>query len=261
MRKSRFLTGGGLVALLLFVPHVGLAQPSSDEFNKLRQEVESLKAGQKAISNDVQEIKKLLSSRGNERSPIRDIDTTIHLSDAFSRGDTHAQLTLIEFTDYQCPFCAKHVRETLPKLEKEYIETGKLRYVTRDFPLENIHKIARKAAEAFWCASEQGKGEEMHDRLFANQQQLQSEALGGHAQTIGLDVLTFQACLDSGKYTAKIDASLKEGQNAGVTGTPAFFLGYTQADGAEVKAVKFLSGALPFTTFKDNIDKLIDAKR
>ena len=149
----------------------------------------------------------------------------------------------------------------MPKLEKEYIATGKLRYVARDFPLEAIHKFARKAAEAYWCANEQGKGGDMHDRLFANQQQLQPEALGDHAKALGLDVPAFQSCLDSGKYTAQINASLKEGQSAGVTGTPAFFLGYTQGDAATVKAVKFLSGALPFNTFKDSIDKLLDAKK
>jgi protein-disulfide isomerase len=149
----------------------------------------------------------------------------------------------------------------LPKLEKEYIATGQLRYVARDFPLETIHKFARKASEAFWCANEQGKGEEMYDRLFANQQQLQPEALGGHAQALGLDVQAFQACLDSGKYTDKINASLKDGQKVGVTGTPAFLLGYTQADGTEVKAVKFLSGAQPFDKFKEQIDKLLDAKK
>ena len=126
--------------------------------------------------------------------------------------------------------------------------------------MESIHKFARKASEAFWCANEQEKGAEMHNRLFANQQQLQPEAFGKHAEALRLDVPAFQACLDSGKYTAKINASLQEGQNAGVTGTPAFFLGYTQANGTEVKAVKFLSGALPFDTFKANIDKLLDAK-
>ena len=149
----------------------------------------------------------------------------------------------------------------MPKLEKEYVETGKLKYVARDFPLETIHKFARKASEAFWCANEQGKGAEMHDRLFANQQQLQPEALEKHAEALGLNVQTFKTCLDSDKYADKITASLQEGQKVGVTGTPAFLLGYTQGDGAEIKAVKFLVGALPFTTFKDNIDKLLDAKK
>jgi protein-disulfide isomerase len=149
----------------------------------------------------------------------------------------------------------------LPKLAKEYIETGKLRYVTQDFPLENIHKFARKAAEAFWCANEQGKGEEMRDRLFAHQQQLQPEALVGHAQALGLDVAAFQTCLDRGKYATKINASLKQGLQVGVRGTPSFFLGYTEAGGSEVKAEKFLSGALPFVTFKEQIDKLLDTKK
>ena len=149
----------------------------------------------------------------------------------------------------------------MPKIEKAYIATGKLKYVARDFPLETIHPFARKASEAFWCANEQGKGGAMHNRLFTNQQQLQPEALEKHAEALGLDVQGFKTCLDSSKYSDKINTSLKEGQKVGVTGTPAFLLGYTQGDGAEVKAVKFLSGALPFTTFKDNIDKLLDAKK
>ena len=106
MRHSRLLLGGGLIALMLLAPHVGLTQPSIDEFNKLRfellqKDIESLKAGQKAISNDLQEIKKLLSSRGEDRSPIRDINTTLSVVDAFSKGDKKATLTLVEFTDYQ----------------------------------------------------------------------------------------------------------------------------------------------------------------
>lgn len=149
----------------------------------------------------------------------------------------------------------------MPKLEKEYIETGKLRYISRDFPLESIHKFARKASEAFWCAQEQARGREMHQRLFANQQQLQPEALPKHAEALGLDVQAFQTCLDSGKYTDKITASVQDGQKAGVTGTPAFVLGYTQANGAEVKAVKFLSGAQPFEKFKEQIDKLLEAQK
>ena len=149
----------------------------------------------------------------------------------------------------------------MPKLEQAYIATGKLKYVARDFPLETIHPFARKASEAFWCANDQGKGEAMHNRLFANQQQLQPEALEKHAEALGLDIQAFKACLGSGKYTDKINTSLQEGQKVGVTGTPAFLLGYTEADGAEVKAVKFLVGALPFNTFKEHIDKLLDAKQ
>jgi len=106
VRKSWFLVGGWLIALLLFVPHVGLTQQASDDLNKLRfellqRDMESLKAGQKALSNDLQEIKKLLSSRGDDRSPVRDINTILNVGEAFSKGDKQARLTLVEFTDYQ----------------------------------------------------------------------------------------------------------------------------------------------------------------
>ena len=110
MRKSRCLVGGGLLGLMLLAPHVGLTQQTSDELNRLRfellqKDIESLKAGQKAILDEVQELKKLLSSRGeargDDRSPIRDINTIISVGDAFARGDRQATLTLVEFTDYQ----------------------------------------------------------------------------------------------------------------------------------------------------------------
>ena len=106
MRHSRLFVGGGLIALLLWAPHVGLTQPSIEEINKLRfellqKDIESLKAGQKAIVDELQEMKKLLSSRGEDRSPIRDINTTLNVADAFAKGDKTATLTLVEFTDYQ----------------------------------------------------------------------------------------------------------------------------------------------------------------
>jgi type II secretory pathway component PulM len=100
MRKLWLLVGEGLLALMLCVPHTRLTQPASDELHKLQQDMEAIKAGQKQMLNDLQEIKKLLSSRGDERSPIRDINTTLHVVEAFSQGDPKATLTLVEFTDY-----------------------------------------------------------------------------------------------------------------------------------------------------------------
>src|SRR5881628_2399283 len=106
MRNSQFLIGGGLLALMLCAPPGGLAQPTSDEAQKLRfellhQAIESLKAGQKAILDELQDMKKLLAPRGEDRSPVRDINATLSVADAFAIGDTKATLTLVEFTDYQ----------------------------------------------------------------------------------------------------------------------------------------------------------------
>jgi len=144
----------------------------------------------------------------------------------------------------------------VPQLDSDYIKKGTLRSAIRDFPLEPIHPQALKAAEATHCAAEQGKYWEMHDRLFAQQQNLSLGDLAGHAKEIGIDVATFQECLTSGKYEAKVRAGLSEGRSAGVRGTPTFFLGVTEPDG-KLKVLTVLRGALPVDAFKSAIDSAL----
>ena len=124
-----------------------------------------------------------------------------------------------------------------------------------DLPLESIHKFAFKAAEAARCAGEQGKFWEMHDRLFANQTSL--EPAKPHAEAIGLDVPKFETCLSSGKNAEAIRRDMAEAAKAGVNGTPAFFLAYTDPTSSKVKTVARLSVAQPFPAFKAQIDKLL----
>lgn len=149
----------------------------------------------------------------------------------------------------------------MPQIESEYIKTGKLKYVARDFPLESIHKNAFKAAEAAHCAGEQGKFWEMHAGLFANQRALGLSDLANHAQALGLDMPKFQQCLDSGKHAAAIRKDLADGQKAGVTGTPGFFLGVTDPNDQRVKVSRVLKGAQPYASFKEAIDSLLSAQR
>jgi protein-disulfide isomerase len=124
-----------------------------------------------------------------------------------------------------------------------------------DLPLESIHKLAFKAAEAANCAGEQGKFWEMHDRLFANQKTL--EPWKAHAEAVGLDVSKFEGCLNAGKQAEEIRKDMAEAQKAGVTGTPLFFLAYTDPNSSKVKTLFRLSGAQPFSAFKAQIDKLL----
>ncbi len=145
----------------------------------------------------------------------------------------------------------------MPQIEKEYVETGKMKYVFMEFPLA-MHPKAFKASEASACADDQGKFWEMHDRLFANQNALAQEDLMKHAEALGLDVPKFKGCLDSGKHAGEIKKQMDEGQRAGITGTPAFLLGFADADG-KVKAVKKISGAQPYAAFKSTIDSLLAA--
>ncbi len=124
-----------------------------------------------------------------------------------------------------------------------------------EFPLESLHKLAFKAAEAVSCAGEQRKFWEMHDRLFTNQQTLESWT--AHAEAVGIDVAKFEECLNSGRHDAEIRKDMAEGQKAGVTGTPTFFLAYTDPKSSKVKTVARLTGAQPFAAFKATVDKLL----
>ncbi len=158
-------------------------------------------------------------------------------------GDEDADVTIIEFSDYQCPFCEKFYSQTLPQLKKDYIDTGKVKLVYRDYPLP-FHPFAEKAAEAANCAGEQGKYFAMHDKIFANQATLNEENLKVWGASIGLDANKFNSCLDSGKMAAEIAKDLADGNAAGVSGTPSFFVNG-----------KILVGAQPFAAFKTVIDQ------
>jgi protein-disulfide isomerase len=250
-RKWNLSLGLSLIVLLL-APHLRAQEVSTDD---LRKEIQELSQTVRAMQKDLQEIKALLQSRA-QAVPSQNV--VLDLGKNPSQGDPEAKLTLIEFSDYQCPYCAKYFRETAPQIEQEYIKTGKLKHVFMDFPLESIHKLAFKAAEAANCAGEQGKYWEMHNQLFANQQKL--EPWTAHAQSVGLDLVKFEECLDSGRQATEIRSNMAEGQKAGVTGTPAFFLAYTDAKSSKVNTIARLSGSQPFSVFKSAIDKLLAAQ-
>jgi len=175
-------------------------------------------------------------------------------------GDPDAPITIIEFTDFQCPFCARFHTQTLPLILEEYIEQGKVKLVVRDFPIQSIHPNAVPASVASECANEQGKAKEMHDMLFYNQnewgRQETADALSlfsQYAAEIQLEQETFDSCLINGKYIDEIKKDLDDGREYGVTGTPGFFVGNDQIGYVELK------GAQPFDSFKKVIDAQLDA--
>ncbi len=194
--------------------------------------------------------------------PVAETPTSeifLDIRDAPAKGAREARLVLVEFSDYQCPFCARHVRETMPQIEREYVRTGKLRYVFRDFPLEAIHPQAFKAAEAAHCAGAQGKFWKMHDRLFAHPGALRPEDLLAHAEALGLQKGRFQDCLSRGTFAERVRRDLAEGQRVGVRGTPSFFLGFAQP-GGRVKVARVLRGAHPYEAFRQTIEELLNAR-
>ena len=165
-------------------------------------------------------------------------------------GKKSAPVVVVEFSDFQCPFCRSFWRDTLPLIKSEYIDTGKVRFVYRDFPL-GFHPGAIPAAQATECAEDQGKFWEMHDKIFIEQDKQGSgtvqfgvDDLKRWAGEMGLNAGEFNSCLDSGKYAEEVSNDLKDGQAAGVSGTPSFFING-----------KLVVGAQPFSAFKAIIDE------
>ena len=170
--------------------------------------------------------------------------------DAFVIGDPDAPVTIVEYTDFQCPYCGRHFEQTFPQIKENFIDTGVVRYVFKDFPLTNIHPQATAASEAARCAGDQGEYLAMHNLLFDTQGEWSGRSDANnlfisYAGNLGLDSDTFGECLNSGKYTAAVEADVIEGSQLGVRGTPAFFLnGY------------FVSGAQPYELFEEAIAQL-----
>ena len=245
---------------LLIVGRAARAQQPAAKADKANPNADAVLDTLRAMQKELQEIKALLAAR-QQAPPAAPAgaqqSVTLELSNRPFRGHKNAPITIVEITDYQCPFCSRHALQTLPQIEKEYIAAGKVKYYVLDLPLESIHRDAFKAAVAVRCAGEQGKYWEMHDRLFANQQTLnQWEA---HAAAVGLDAARFGACMASDKYAADVRKDIGQTQVAGVTGTPGFYFGTTEANGSKVKTVKFVNGARPFTALKAEIDALLNA--
>jgi protein-disulfide isomerase len=164
-----------------------------------------------------------------------------------ARGPDKAPVTIVEFSDFQCPYCGREF-PVVERLMKEY--DGKVRLVFRHFPLD-FHPYAQKAAEAGACAADQGTDKfwKLHDKMFGNQQKLAVDDLKGYAKEIGVDTARFDKCLDTGEKRSLVESDEKAGQEAGVSGTPAFF----------VNGI-FINGAVPYEQFKETLDRELKRK-
>ncbi len=166
----------------------------------------------------------------------------VSIDDDPIRGLNDAPVTIIEFSDFQCPYCGRFFAQTMPLIEKNYIMTGKVRLIYRDFPL-SFHQYAEKAAEAARCAGEQGKYWEYHDTLFNNQAALDITSLEKYARKLALNETTFNSYLNSGRMAPRVQKDLNDGLNYNISGTPTFFV-----NGVEVV------GAQPYGVFEQVID-------
>jgi len=248
-----------IAAIVLTVCGSAHAQVTRDEFEALKSEVNALKEGVKTQTEMLRQfLERVNAAREGREAPFKEMLVGIDGGAVYGRPD--AKVTIVEFSDYQCPFCARYSNDTFPQIEREYIDTGRVRYVFRDYPIEGAHPQAFKAHEAVHCAADQGKRHEMHKKVFANQRAMSVNDLIAHAAALGIDRSLFEKCVTQGTYAAKVRSGMSAGEQAGVRGTPTFFVGLSEPNSSKLKAVRRIVGAQPYSAFKAALDDLLSAQ-
>jgi len=245
MDTSKVVLTGGALAIVAIA---SLAQGRSDtRVDRMAIRVDSLAVSLGQVVDAVD------ASR-----PAPQLDTTEVQAVGMARGSDDAPIVMVEFLDYECPFCQQFHAETMPKLIAEYVATGKLRFVLRDNPL-GFHENALPAARAVRCAGEQGEGAfwQFSDALATAGAPLNAERITAVAAGVGLDTFDLASCISSGRHDAAIEADAAAAAEAGLTGTPSFIIGPSSADGSIRGRV--IRGAYPIETFRTAIDEALES--
>lgn len=248
-----------LICLLFSLP--AWAASTKEEILELRLQVAE-------IQKDLMEIKQLLKDGARAApaavpsaaapQPTGFTEQVVSIGNSPVKGEEDAPVTVIEYSDYQCPFCARHFQTVMPRLQEEYIDTGKIKFVMRENPLTNLHPQAMNGSIAALCAEKQGKYWEMHDVLFANQREMSDDNLKSYAADIGLDTGAFNECLDNKETQGAVLRDLASAAKLGVRGTPGFFIGLTdQGDPDKANLSVFIRGAQSIEQFQASIDDLL----
>jgi len=243
-----------LTAIALLTSPAAMAEEAVDSTANSDVKMDAILLELKAIRQVLEKIEK----QGGRTAQRSNKPTTAKFSikGKHTLGAEDAPVTVVEFADYQCPFCLRFASTTFPLLKQKYIDTGKVRWVALNLPLP-FHKDARKAAQAAHCAGEQDKLWEMRDILFRNPKKLNAENLPAHAETLSLDMTAFNECLQSDRHLAEIDQDAKDAKAVRLTGTPSFIIGKTASDEISGEVV---IGAQPMNRFDAAINKVLKQK-
>lgn len=232
-------------------------QPPAASF---QQQIDQLKEGQERLLREMAEIKRLLRERSGRvetaPGPAVSAPVSVNVHGEPFRGDSRARVAIMEYSDFECSFCAKYVREIYPRIDKDYVQSGRIKYFFRDLPAPGETNAWLKARAAR-CAGEQGKFWEAHDRLFATQAEPAGLDWALHAQALGLDGEKFKACLASDRYSENIRMSIAAARRSGIYGTPAFLIGTITDDGDFLRTTKVLVGGESFEAIKSAVDEFL----
>ncbi len=210
-----------------------------------------------SAADEARETDVLRSVARQTRSPVMAEDLVLSVEGHPALGRPEAALTLIEFSDLQCGFCRRHANSILPVLVERYVDTGRVRYVFFDFPIETRHPAAYGAAIAARCAADQSLFQPMRQRLLSSPVHLQPELLEAHAAALGADAAEFSRCLGDSATAEAVQQDLALGQQLFVRGTPTFFVGLSRSRGAEVHLRRRLVGAQTLDVFEAALDSVL----
>jgi protein-disulfide isomerase len=245
MKKSLRYARFAALPLALLLP-LAAQQPAGEGITKQQAD---------EILNELRQIRQLLQQQqAKAPAPVPEQPARAKLNlDGFQMlGSKSAPLTVVEFTDYQCPFCQRFHVTTFSELKKNYIDTGKVRFYSRDMPLD-FHANAMRAAQAARCANEQGKFWQLRDVMGANPDKLDFEHIVGFATDLKLDPAAFRSCVASEKYKEAVQSDVMEAMKIGANGTPTFVVGKSTPDGVDGELV---IGAVPYVMFDEKLKSL-----
>ena len=251
-----------LALALVWPAHGAAGQEQTIELRGVLQKLENMEVAQGKVLHQLESIERQLDEvrrtfpTGQARIPPRTVapDAPVSIEGAPRKGSDAATLVLIEYADFQCPYCGDFARRTLPELEKRYVATGKVQLVFRNLPLQEIHPQALMAAEAAECAEQQGKFWDVHDALFMDQR-LDEASLVAKARAANLDLARFSTCAQ-GPGAVKVRQDLAAARALGLAMTPTFLVGRRQADGL-VKVERVISGARDAAAFAAVLDPML----
>ena len=231
----------------------------TEEIAELTKKIDEMQQEQRLVLKEVVSLQKKIDGLATQKSPAKNsagvAQKAIVLPDANRlQGADAAQYAIIEFMDYQCPYCIRYAKQTLPTIKKRYVDTGKLKYGIRDFPLD-FHSKAKGAAVAANCAGKESKYWSMHDELVANSRSLGDDLYTSLATKLNLDLESYSACLKNPEMKKAVDADFAYGSAAGVRGTPNFYIGKIEG-GSIVDAIQ-LSGAKSIEAFDRAIQQVM----
>jgi len=249
------------ILALTFLCSPMAAQKPSGAPRSLQAQVDELRRGQEKIQKDLTEIKALLQEQSaraeTPAAPMPPPSVSLNVHGEPFRGSAAARVAILEYSDFDCTYCAKYAAEIYPLLDHAYIQAGKVKYFFRDLPGPE-HPNALFKARVARCAGDQGKFWEAHDRLFKDQRPFDGPGLVSFGEALGLERGPFNDCVTSDKYLEAIRRSSESAARIQIKGTPAFLIGTLSEDGSVLRATKVFLGAESFQAFRAVLDDLLN---